>query len=511
MLKEIKEIKLKEFEEEKEKKILDFDKTIEELQMEKDKLRKEFLGRSRIISWIKQNITSKSKYKRFQTMNDQIEKLYEDRIKLLTGLIGQEDDISEATEFSFFGLDFFSAISFLKEHGCPIVLGEDDLNIEVKPSKGLETLSDLVLVRKEKHAPMHSVLEPSGTGRGHNFVESIEILGQEYQYSYPSSRNTIHFAVNGEVGDHVYGNWKDCRYAIIMPYDDAPREQMRGSRAEDTYFEGSIALKDGSIILCPKGEGAEIGKNNPGVTVIEYDGPNVTGYAQKLVAFLGYVPENIGMWSWINDADSKKFADIIKENGLSDFLTSHSESKNHSEVDKKQRFAEFIGILKVIKENNIIKSPEDIEKVYKDVLPRIRSVVDFDDPDFFIKLDENGFAIPSEILEIYKLLDDDKFHHYMETVKDLDFNACYDDYNSRGVASFLDFTYATNPFRAYMEKKENQPMYETFCKLIDGFASHHIEHYRQREDIFKIKIAILTNEVCKQLIPNLEKEEGKEK
>lgn len=509
MLKDIKKIKLEEFEKNVDRTEIDeINQKFADLSDEKLKLEAYLRHGGKVSKWLKKNVIAKQKIKRVQEIEVELKKLSEERIEADNKIRTKKDRIANATTFSEFGLDFASAISFLQEHGYPVILEEEDLQIDdIKPTKGINKLSDFVLVRKDKHPPMHSVLEPSGTGRGHDFVLSMDIKGKEYEYKYPSSRNTVHFAVNGEVGDHIYGNWHDCKYAIIMPYIDAPREKMVETRPEDTFFEGSVPLSKDAIILCPKGEGKKIKEDNPGVTVMEYDGSNVTGYAQKLVAFLGYKAEKVLDGGWSERDDYHKYLQVMEENGLSDLLKSHAMSENKFEVTRKEAISHLIGILNAIKENNIIQNHEDIIAVAHDAYYNIIGVMNFENPDLFPRLAEAGYPMPEDVLEIFKLLDDEEFQNYMRSVKDLDYEAYYNDLRSRGFTFITPSTFARNALRSYMVREDNKDMYETICNLLQEIRNCSWDTSKRQKAIERLKVTIFVNEIGKQLISELENEE----
>ena len=61
-------------------------------------------------------------------------------------------------------------------------------------------------------------------------------------------------AMNDEVSSHMFGSWDNCKYAILIPFDDIPNEKIGRVAPMDTFTRGSIELSENSWILCPKNE-----------------------------------------------------------------------------------------------------------------------------------------------------------------------------------------------------------------------------------------------------------------
>ncbi|MBQ7450774.1 hypothetical protein IJS77_05090 [bacterium] len=67
------------------------------------------------------------------------------------------------------------------------------------------------------------------------------------------SRNSVHFTLNHPVRSHRMGDWDDCPYAVIMPYDSAVSANSAGKFVEgmpnDLYTNGSVAIPEGAVII----------------------------------------------------------------------------------------------------------------------------------------------------------------------------------------------------------------------------------------------------------------------
>ena len=99
----------------------------------------------------------------------------------------------------------------------------------------------------------------------------------------------MHFTANNEVNtDHGYLNCDDCKYAVLIPFVDIPKDNIKGEESDMYTVNGGPTLTGNSYILCPKGKKEEVEKSNPGVQIIEYEGESVRGYAGAFLSTLGY-------------------------------------------------------------------------------------------------------------------------------------------------------------------------------------------------------------------------------
>ena len=68
-----------------------------------------------------------------------------------------------------------------------------------------------------------------------------------------ASRNTVHFSLNHAVGEHGFGNWTKCHYAILMPFKSTIESNADGKFVEgmpnDLYSDGSVNIPEGSVII----------------------------------------------------------------------------------------------------------------------------------------------------------------------------------------------------------------------------------------------------------------------
>ncbi len=425
MLREIKEIKIKEKEEElqipTEEELETLQKQIEELESKKQ------LIPYRQFSWIQKHITQRRAYKEY--FNQKIEESNQEsllgnlKVELLKkqkdrgikqfALEGYTKELKKRT-LEDMGFDFQSAIEFLKSNGAEVVLREEDKHI-IQRSEDYQGTQDFILVHKGNYLPKDSKLQSTKEAQATR-TDKVTLNGEEYTYSYEVERDTVHFSVNGEVSSHAYGQWDDCKYAILVPFDDIPRSQIKEAAASDTFTKGGVDLSSGSWILCPKGEMEKARKACPEASIIEYDGPNVTGYADTLVSNLGYKYEDVGMWSWSDSKSDEQYKDIMTKEGLT--FAAHSYTEYSSNEKMLEAINKTVSILGLIKRNGLISNKEQkrdiIEQLsnFSNCYPTIDTVIGsaFGDnmkglPILFERLSAEGIKIPQEYQEMLESLE----------------------------------------------------------------------------------------------------------
>ena len=70
---------------------------------------------------------------------------------------------------------------------------------------------------------------------------------------YEGYRTTIHFSINGMVGNHMYGNFSNRNFIIIEPFINHITDNLISLRSEDTYFKDCVFLSNkASMIISRK-------------------------------------------------------------------------------------------------------------------------------------------------------------------------------------------------------------------------------------------------------------------
>lgn len=125
------------------------------------------------------------------------------------------------------GYDLEPAINILKQHGISIVLTEEEMKEytykQTKPD--VDRMEGIILVHKTNYIPMQGKIR---TVKDSDVYENIEYQIAEHTISMKIKieRDTVHFAANGEVQEHIEGSaWDQCKYAVLIPFADIPKEQ----------------------------------------------------------------------------------------------------------------------------------------------------------------------------------------------------------------------------------------------------------------------------------------------
>lgn len=275
-----------------------------------------------------------------------------------------EYEIDRAKTITELGLDYSAACDLLKQNGINLVLDDSDKEI-VKNRAQFHGLKDFILVHKTRYLPVDGMIKTNKEIGVMNKEFVIEKFGE---FNAPDSRNTVHFAVNGEVSSHSFGNWDDCKYAILLPFNQLPVSQLRSGAVMDTFIEGGITLPKDAVILCPDFEREEAAKNNPELTVIGYQGQNVTGFADVMVGLLGYKVESVGMWSWAEQNDTNSYYEILKEEYPQMLTTPHFYTDSKLEETTMKDINIFTSLLEKIMVENIQLTDDDIKKIIRSYL-----------------------------------------------------------------------------------------------------------------------------------------------
>lgn len=306
------------------------------------------------------------------------------------------------SKFSLEGLGytFKEAVQKLKEAGVPILITEeekekrnelikilrkdDDFNTgleglleslrpsdieSLRPSdifgsindKIIESSEDIVMVHKTDYAPKGDRIESRESG-GVTMKSQITLGGKEYEFSHQTGRDTVHFSANHEVLSNDGGDWDEKRYIVIIPFNDLKNNSdIVSGKPEDTYTRGSVKLTENSYILCPKGESLQIQKENPNVTVIEYEGEYALGYGNVLLSLLGYTPQRFNSRGKNGYEQSKKYREIVHDQEKIPYAQ-HAYSEYKKSEEKLNKVYTMTSLMKLIGDEKLI------EKLGKDKL-----------------------------------------------------------------------------------------------------------------------------------------------
>lgn len=394
MLEEIKAIKLKELEAKREDcstKITEIQKPARDMQSKQWYLESELhtgITVRKDFSLIEKLFTKRREYKKFKAQAKRMEELpelisqLEDEIMVekrradeeleASGLddeylkLGQEIEKLEDSETTLTDMEMtpLEAIAFLESHGIEPVLTEADKVLASHP-RDYSSKSSLIGVHKTKYIPTANVIKTAKDARA-EFSETVEINGVKYEYSYRSARDTVHMAMNDEVSSHMYGSWEDCKYAILIPFEDIPNEKIARASTVDTFTRGNLEITENSWILCPKDEVQKVKTFNPKAHVLGYDGESVLGYSRPFLTQLGYRGESVGMWSWADEKSTKEFCDLAEREGLK--VGAHSFTYFHEDETMLAKINQAVSLAKLLRDNGLVKSKEDFESINEQLI-----------------------------------------------------------------------------------------------------------------------------------------------
>ena len=334
-------------------------------------------------------------FSEYQKERDSLETVeYKTLLKLI-------ERYKKATDLKDLGLNLQDAINLLEVNQIPVILTEADKNYK-NNLENYTSKSDFICVHKTNYAPVGSKIKSDKEAKA-TMEGEFDFEGETYKYEYKNERDTVHTCVNGEVGNHIMGNWEECKYAVLIPLDDIKNEQIGAALSVDLFTKGGIDLTANTWILCPKGESQQIKKDNPNVHIMEYEGENVTEYAQAFVAKLGYHTEIARDTFWKNRENEKKFYDILRaEKEIPDIQVLHKDTSFCKDEITKNVINIIVAKYNKINKEGFVKFAKDVSvvaRVNEDKLHWIFSDLDL----FFEKMEEVGLTIPESYQNIIRL------------------------------------------------------------------------------------------------------------
>lgn len=136
------------------------------------------------------------------------------------------------------------------------------------------------------------------------------------------------------------------------------------------YTDGGVNLDSSSWILCPKGESEKIKEQNKKINVIEYEGENVSGYANILLQYLGYDYKEGNNYGWLFDRESQdNFYNILESEGVptSSLKMLHSDSFSGQTDNDKDSLNIDNERIKILKASNKLNSIDDVKKILENI------------------------------------------------------------------------------------------------------------------------------------------------
>lgn len=321
----------------------------------------------------------------------------------LNEIIEKYERIRNAKNLSELGLNFKQAEAIFNGKGLPIVLDESDTIIENEAK--FDKLDDLVLIHKTRYAPTNDEIKTT-TNAGATNEGQIKIGDELINIKYGVVRNTIHFAVNGEVGSHGYGGWDDTKYAVVIPLVDVPN--ITTFYTSDTFARGNVDISKG-YILCPENEMEQLRKNNANAMIVGYRGANVSDYADKFISFLGYKYEPVGTSGWENN--DATMAERTVQSNLNVIIEEHCNTPDQVEERNLSGINQFKAIIEGIFASNVDYEPSKVAEQLLGadgdrVLSMTNSIFFHEDGKYYAKflddLKQYNIVMPNYINAIYE-------------------------------------------------------------------------------------------------------------
>ena len=296
---------------------------------------------------IKNNEEAKRQYfikkEELENRVKELKEIWKDR--KLEDVRNQYKKIKEADNVKELGYSFDRIQELFKKKNVPIVFDETD-KIIINESN-FDKLEDLVLVHKTNYAPTNNEIKTVSNSNV-QCKEQINICGNQIEINYNLVRDTVHFAVNGEVGSHFYGSWDEMKYAVIIPFTEVLN--IVNFSTGDTYTKGNVDISNG-YLLCPEEEIDQIRKNNSNLIVIGYKGRSVDGIADAFITMLGYKKEKVSTHGWENKDSDKAVYTVLDKTNIK--FGDHSSSIERKEEEIYTGINQFKAIIEQLLERKI--------------------------------------------------------------------------------------------------------------------------------------------------------------
>ena len=366
-----------------------------------------------------------------------LKELKELEIRKLNGLPDNQEKIqyiNDCKTIVELGYNLQSAIKELENNGIPVILNEDDKQIISNDHVQFNSLDDFVAVHKDEFLPENSkILTPTDAGA---IIEDYFIVdGIKYDYNYKYQRNSVHFALNGEVDEigSAGATWDKFPYITIMPLRDLPIGELGQYSLGDTFTDGSVEINNRAWILLPKGKKEELLSNNPDIkaNILEYTG-NPKGYGNAILSMLGYKYEKQDSHSalWNSREENDLAIDFFKNNYSKKWGIRHFDTDSKKIDDRITSRNKALAILNKLVEEEIITENSADEKKVKEIKKYLSDCAKDFTNDEIEFIGENGFKVTDTIKEKLEELDESQLvekdtlkidlliNHWLEDVKD---------------------------------------------------------------------------------------------
>lgn len=238
-------------------------------------------------------------------------------------------------------------------------------------------------------------------------------------------RSTIHFAENGLVSSHMYGNFNNQLFIILEPLiNQLDKSNFRNFAGQDTFIQGSVTLSENAIIIIKEENYKDIQNNYPEIdhynivlykgidnetkkqyikenefNMPDFDVNDERAIVELVLIDLGYTPELIGTHYIINSKTSNKIRNVNET--LADKYNVLAEAKHIHTDEYKEDF------------NKNLMITEIFNKMLLDFIIKINNI------EMPITLDNDTAYLLIELIGIDNLIDSiNKFNQVIEEMNE---------------------------------------------------------------------------------------------
>ena len=198
------------------------------------------------------------------------------------------------------------------EDGVPVIEGTTFNGLEKLVDQPLGdniSIDDFAMVHVTDYYPEnHTIRTPKNIGATQEEI----INGKKMELKH--TRNTVHFAINGIVGDqdHQSEESTNTNFIIIEPLKTHVKE-LDNFSVFDTWKTDNVNLSEKAILLVTEEAYNTLSeKQKQEYNIIKYKGDS-TICVQKLLIMMGIKPQTVGSISWKNENNERLAYNFIEE------------------------------------------------------------------------------------------------------------------------------------------------------------------------------------------------------
>lgn len=289
------------------KQFLSLETIIDNIMKYSNELNAELINNKELFAYVDENTNNNGYEVNISNIQGSIEysKYIKDFFERITKMISSDNSKKDSRNVM---LSKYEKVSL--QDGIALIddtpLKEQETLVDL-PFEGEISVDDFVMVHATDFFPENHTIKSSNKSKA-----EYTMVIDEKKYDLLDPRDTVHFAVNGRVSSHKYGNWDDKKYIIIEPLNKH-LEKIVGFNVEDSWIRTEIPLSNKTILMVEESEYeklTDIQKSE--YQIVLFKGDSVL-CVQKLLIMLGYKPQEITPDGWINLDNAAKVNSYMKE------------------------------------------------------------------------------------------------------------------------------------------------------------------------------------------------------